>query len=120
MVSTLCPRSQHDVGVVIDYADIMLIFLTPVHEKFADFRETYIACSSWYAEFRTFRFLKISLSVPKICDIFVFFNSACLFENIFLQRFTVLIAIVMLNSHPLEFLRYLLPLKISVKAFSFF
>ena len=42
--------------------------LTPANENFADFRETSSACSTWYAEFRTFRIFKISLSVPKICE----------------------------------------------------
>ena len=62
--------------------------LTPANEKFADFRETSTACSSCYAEFRTFQIFEISLSVPKICEIFVFlfFNSARLFENLFSRK----------------------------------
>ena len=32
--------------------------LTPAHEKFADFCETSVACSSWYTELRTFEFLR--------------------------------------------------------------
>ena len=70
-----------------------------------------VACSSWYAEFRTFRIFKISLSVPKICTIlFLFFKCVFIWKHI-LTNITVLIAIFMLNSYPLEFLRYLLPFK---------
>ena len=46
--------------------------LTTKNEKFADFRETSTAFSSKFAEFRTFRIFEISLSVPKLCEIFVF------------------------------------------------
>ena len=35
--------------------------LTTKNEKFANFRETSTACSSWYAEFRTFRIFEISI-----------------------------------------------------------
>ena len=42
------------------------------NEKIPDFRETSTPYSSWYAEFRTFLNFEISLSVPKICEIFVF------------------------------------------------
>ena len=46
--------------------------LTPVNEMFADFRETSSTCFSWYAEFRTFRIFKISLAVPNLCEMLVF------------------------------------------------
>ena len=46
--------------------------LTTKNEKFADFRESSTACSSWYAEFRTFRIFEISLSVQKLWKIFSF------------------------------------------------
>ena len=45
---------------------------TTKNETFDDFRETSTACSSWYAEFRTFRIFEISLSIPKICEMIVF------------------------------------------------
>ena len=62
--------------------------LTPADEKYDDFRETSTAYSSWYAGFRPFRLFEISLSVSKICKIFVFwfFNSAPLYENLFLGK----------------------------------
>ena len=58
--------------------------LTTKNKKFADFCENSMASSSLYAELRTFRIFEISLSVPKICEIFVFrfFNSLCLFKNL--------------------------------------
>ena len=63
-------------------------FLTPAREKFADFRETSIACSSWYAEFRTFK--DISIRSKDMQNFWVFFNSACLFENIcFTKNYSV-------------------------------
>ena len=56
------------------YIVFLVVFnpLTTKNEKFANFRENSMACSSLYAELRTFRIFEISLSVPKICEIFVF------------------------------------------------
>ena len=46
--------------------------LTMKNKNIADFRESSTACSSWYAEFRTFRIFEISLSVQKLWKIFSF------------------------------------------------
>ena len=62
--------------------------LTTKNKKFADFRENSMACSSLYAELRTFRIFEISLSVPKICKIFVsqFFLTVCAYLKTYLNE----------------------------------
>ena len=62
----MASRGKHKNSYTVQYP------LTTKNEKFADFRETFTVNSSWYAEFKTFRIFEISLSVQKICEIFIF------------------------------------------------
>ena len=80
-----------------------LTFWTTKSKKFADF----VAFFSWYAEFKNVQIFAISLSVSKICKIFVFrfFNSAQFFENhVYSNFYAEFISVG-------NFFRYLLPFK---------
>ena len=72
-------------------ASIVFNPLTMKNEKFADFRETSTACSSWYAEFRTFRIFEISLSIQKLCKNFsfpVFLTVRAYLKSYFYQNYS--------------------------------
>ena len=77
-------------------------------KKFADFHDFSRIYSSWCTEFN---FRDISIQRYDKFSFFGFFNSACLFENISLQKLQCLKIFCMLNLDPLEFLGYLLPFK---------
>ena len=65
--------------------------LTMKNEKFADFRESSTACLLWYAEFRTFRIVEISLSVQKLCKVFsyqVFLTVHAYMKSYFYQNYS--------------------------------
>ena len=84
------------------------------------FAKLYTACSSWYAELRTFRLFEISLSVLKICEIFVFsfFLMCVLIWKTIFTKITVFILMLMLIADLLE-ISFTVQ-KISVTAFTFF
>ena len=83
------------------------------------FCETSLACCSWYAEFwgRIFRnffeFLRYlyPFQIHAKFSSFVFFKQCVFVWRHIFTKITVILVIFMLNSDPLEFLRYILPFK---------
>ena len=67
-----------------------------------------MACSSLNVELRTFRISEISIRSKDIQNFrFLVFLTVCAYFKTYLNKSTVLIDPFMLNSEPLEFLRYL-------------